>query len=142
MDDLLDYFLKWFIPFLCAGLFGLLIKPLIDTFKQGHLVGKQEEWNQLSSELKEEISAKITTEIAGLRQELGEKTDGIRDAILDIHLEKLIQDSINYIEKGMITTRELEDYQERYETYKKLGGNGHLDAWRPKVLSLPTIKDE
>lgn len=105
-------------------------------------MGKQEEWNQLSSELKEEISDKITTEIAGLRQELGEKTDGIRDAILDIHLEKLIQDSINYIEKGMITTRELEDYQERYETYKKLGGNGHLDAWRPKVLSLPTIKDE
>lgn len=97
MNELWDYFLKWFIPFACAGLFALLVKPVIETFKQGHKIEKQEEWNNLSVKLKTELSATITSQIGVLQKELADKTNGIREAILNIHLDRLIGESILYI---------------------------------------------
>lgn len=95
--------------------------------------------------LRSEISEKttgISNEVSSLRTEMAENTDGIRDAILDMHLGRLIADSKKYIIRGAISASELDDYQKKYQTYKALGGNGHMDPWYPKVISLPIIEDD
>lgn len=95
----------------------------------------------MSKELKKDIAHTISEEVNSLHKEIANKTDGIRDAILVIHLERLISESKKYIAKGSITTSELEDYQEKYKTYVNLGGNGHMDPWYPKVMALPIISE-
>jgi hypothetical protein len=44
--NLLDYFLKWFIPFACAGLFAITIKPLIEIIKYGNSNKRKEEFHR------------------------------------------------------------------------------------------------
>jgi len=44
--DLLEYFLKWFIPFACAGLFAVCVKPLIDAIKRGKRSARDEEFKR------------------------------------------------------------------------------------------------
>lgn len=77
-----------------------------------------------------------------LQKELADKTNGIREAILNIHLDRLIGESIIYLERGSITAAELKDYQNKYNVYIELGGNGHMDPWYPKVCKLPVIKED
>lgn len=60
-------------------------------------------------------------------------TDGVRDA----HLQNLISTCETYIRRGYITSTELDVYQSRYNLYKKLGGNGHMEPWDAKIKALP-----
>ena len=66
-----------------------------------------------------------------------ENTRGIRKAILSSHLRELIVDGKNYLQQHYITPEQLADYNERFVTYKDLGGNGHVDPWIIKIRELP-----
>lgn len=168
--ELIDYFLKWFIPFLSAGLFGLLITPLIKDYKSGRKVREQRQWNEQAAELKtlfeksigryqelqsyiesvEQVSnqedillrKQLTETKEVLIREIQNRTAGMREALLSIHLNNLIRDSIRYIEQGWVSAGDLQDYNERYITYRELGGNGHMDPWYPKVKRLPNLPPE
>lgn len=165
--DLIDYFLKWFIPFACAGLFALLVKPLFQTWILGRKTQAKREWDDQAKDLKDLLGSAIQehNEIKehlekvvekskkvdqGLREDLDdvssklateikESTAGVRNAVMAIHLRNLITDSKTYIERGWISIDEWENYNSRYDTYKELGGNGHMDPWYPKVKALPNL---
>lgn len=42
--------------------------------------------------------------------------------------------------RGKITIDQLTDYNERYSTYKALGGNGHADIWVSKIRELNIVQ--
>jgi len=44
-QQVFDYFLKWFIPFLCAGLFSAIFMPLRNKLKKGQEVTDQAKWD-------------------------------------------------------------------------------------------------
>ena len=147
---LFDYVLKWLIPFACAGLFAWIIKPLLEDFSRGRKVRTQQQWDECSSELKKEIicvqveskeaDSKLREDLQVLHKELSkeiqENTAGMRAAALAIHLRNLITDSKFYLDRGWISLEEWEEYNERYQTYIELGGNGHMQPWYPRVEKL------
>lgn len=163
--DLLDYFLKWLIPFTCAGLFSLLAKPLIKNYTEGRKAITTKIWNENSSAMQKQIDAlvkqqnELKEKIQQIEQnskdqevrlkmqiqetedrllaEIRENTTGIRGALLTIHLHNLITDSKMYFKRGYITLDEWADYNHRYDTYKLLGGNGHMEPWYEKIGQLP-----
>lgn len=53
--DLFDYFLKWFIPFACAGLFGAIIVPIWNRYKFGRDAELKAKWNVYAQETKNDI---------------------------------------------------------------------------------------
>ena len=61
----------------------------------------------------------------------------IQQGVQDAHLQNLIATCQIYIKRGYITTAEFETYQSRYQLYKDLGGNGHMEPWNAKICALP-----
>ena len=154
--DLLDYFLKWLIPFVCAGLFGAVIAPIWHRYKTGRNTESKQQWDSYATGMKTEIEdikkeseekdalleTKITEVQTTLLQKIEENTAGIRQAILQSHLRELIIDGKMYIKNKYITLEQLADYNERFLTYKSLGGNGHVDPWIKKIRELPNEPPE
>lgn len=149
--DLFDYFLKWFIPFACAGLFGAIIVPIWNRYKCGRDAELKAKWNVYAQETKNDIEAfkneskkkdieleqKILNVQTTLVDKIEQNTAGIRQAILQSHLRELIIDGKMYLKNEYITLEQLADYEERFLTYKSLGGNGHVDPWIAKIRQLP-----
>lgn len=154
--DLLEYVLKWLVPFVCAGLFSLLIIPLWNRYKVGKHVQLQKEWNECATGMKQDIETfkeeskqkdsqlekKIDTVQTTLLAKIEENTAGIRQAILQSHLRELIIDGKMYLKQGYIGLEQLADYNERFLVYKSLGGNGHVDPWIKKIRELPNSLPE
>ena len=137
--DLLEYFLKWLIPFVCAGGFSLFIIPFINKYKAGK---KVEEIKKESEEKDKELEKQILSVQETLLSKIEENTAGIRAAILQSHLRELIIDGKMYINQKYITLEQLADYNERFLVYKSLGGNGHVDPWIKKIRELPNEPPE
>lgn len=149
--DLLDYFLKWAVPFLCAGVFTVVIIPLWNRYKTGKDAELQKKWDECSTGMKNDIEKfksetkntessleqKITDVQNTLLAKIEENTSGIRQAILQSHLRELIIDGKMYLKAGYITLDQLADYNERFLVYKSLGGNGHVDPWIEKIRKMP-----
>lgn len=154
--DLFEYFLKWFIPFLCSGLFAAIVIPVWNRYKHGRDAELKDKWNHYATEMKNDIDAfkvatkqkdveleqKIVNVQTTLLQKIEENTAGIRQAILQSHLRELIIDGKMYLKQGYITLDQLADYNERVLTYKSLGGNGHADPWITKIRNLPNDPPE
>lgn len=70
-------------------------------------------------------------------KKINESIELIQDGVKDAHLQNLIATCEVYIKRGYITATELEAYQSRYNLYKKLGGNGHMDPWDKAIKALP-----
>lgn len=154
--DLLEYVLKWLVPFMCAGLFSLLIIPLWNRYKVGKHAELQKEWNECATGMKQDIETfkeeskqkdsqlekKIDTVQTTLLSKIEENTAGIRQAILQSHLRELIIDGKMYLKQGYIGLEQLADYNERFLVYKSLGGNGHVDPWIKKIRELPNDPPE
>lgn len=51
ISSVLDYVIKWAVPFICAGLFASTIKPLFNTFLIGHHRNAQAEWDKHASKV-------------------------------------------------------------------------------------------
>lgn len=73
-------------------------------------------------------------------EKIDENTKGIRTAMLQQQLRGLIIDGKSYLKRGKITIDQLTDYNERYSTYKALGGNGHADIWVSKIRELDIVQ--
>lgn len=154
--NLLDYFLKWFIPFACAGLFAVTLKPLIEIIKYGNSTKRKEEFHrnfvdeirpiqeQIDLLRQESQTADLKTQevIKEMHNEIKQATIGLREALLETHLRDLILDSKKYLDRGWLTADEWDQYNTRYNTYHLLGGNGHMDPWYPKVKQLPIRSEE
>lgn len=144
--NILEYVIKWAVPFCCAGAFSLLVTPLVKTFKSGKKVQDQEELEAHLAESKviqnmqakeERLESKIDYLQDNVLNKIEENTRGIRKAILSSHLRELIVDGKSYLKQHYITPEQLADYNERFVTYKDLGGNGHVDPWIVKIRELP-----
>lgn len=144
--NILEYVIKWAVPFCCAGAFSLLVTPLVKTFKSGKKVQDQEELETHLAESKviqnmqakeERLESKIDYLQDNVLNKIEENTRGIRKAILSSHLRELIVDGKSYLKQHYITPEQLADYNERFVTYKDLGGNGHVDPWIVKIRELP-----
>lgn len=61
----------------------------------------------------------------------------IQEGVRDAHLQNLIATCETYIKRGYITSTELDAYQSRFNLYKKLGGNGHMEPWDSAIKRLP-----
>ena len=149
-QQVFDYFLKWFIPFLCAGLFSAIFIPLRNKLKKGQEVTDQTEWDNHAQAIQQQIdNLKNETQLLSKRidflqkdviEKIDENTKGIRVAMLQQQLRGLIIDGKSYLRRGKITIDQLTDYNERYSTYKALGGNGHADIWVSKIRELNIVQ--
>ena len=63
----------------------------------------------------------------------------MREAILSSHYSSLLDRSKRYVQQGHLTADELDELEDNYEIYKKLGGNGHMALWMHKVRELKVI---
>lgn len=156
LETLFDYFLKWLIPFACAGLFTIAVVPLVSKYKMGKEKVAQEVWNAHAKELKQEVeqfkseqsqkNAELEQQICAVEENLmskiEENTSGVREAVLAMHLQTLITKSKQFITQKYISVDDLENYDEQVEVYKKLGGNGQLTPWASKVQKLPNEPPE
>ena len=126
-------------------------EELWNRYKVGKHAELQREWNECATGMKQDIETfkeeskkkdsqlekKIDLVQTTLLTKIEENTAGIRQAILQSHLRELIIDGKMYLKQEYITLEQLADYEERYLTYKSLGGNGHVDPWIAKIRQLP-----
>jgi hypothetical protein len=63
--------------------------------------------------------------------------DPLRDATLSSHYDALLEKCKYFVKQGSISVDELELLERDYETYKSLGGNGHMEVWMTKIRKLP-----
>lgn len=69
--------------------------------------------------------------------------DELREGVLSSHYNMLLKKAMLYVEQGWISVDALDNFEEEYEVYKHLHGNGHMDKWVKKVRALPNkIKGE
>lgn len=67
--------------------------------------------------------------------------DVLREGILSAHYNALKDKCIMHINASHISIYELENIEEEFTLYKKLGGNGHMDALISKVRRLKTTQE-
>lgn len=149
-QQVFDYFLKWLIPFVCAGLFTLIIVPFWNKYKKGKAVTDQSEWDEHSKSIQRQIdNLHAETQLLSKRldflqkdviEKIDENTKGIREAMIQQQLRGLIIDGKTYLRHQKITIDQLADYNDRFATYKRLGGNGHADVWVQKIRELPVVQ--
>lgn len=92
------------------------------------------------------VGAGIMAIVLAALQRYWRKKDGKDDALIAIvdAQKVIIVDRVRdltqrYIEDGGITLEEKETVQEFFITYRRLGGNGHLDAAMAIINNLPVI---
>lgn len=149
-QQIFDYFLKWLIPFLCAGLFSLIVIPFWNKYKKGKDLSDQGEWDKHAKSIQRQID-NLQAEMQLLQkrvdflqkdviEKIDENTKGIREAMIQQQLRALIIDGKTYLRHNKITIDQLTDYNDRYATYKRLGGNGHADIWVQKIRELQVVQ--
>ncbi len=55
---------------------------------------------------------------------------------------KLLELYYKYKEKGYITSDELDDWENQYQSYHELGQNGIMDSRREELLAMPNKLDD
>ena len=162
---------KWLIPFICAGIIGLLTAQLVKPWKKGTEQTEQEKWEVHAgrSPIQKDISCckqklqeienetkhaddKILLKLNNIETSMEtiniklekqeEEMDNVRQGVLDAHLQNLIETCKGYIEKGWCTPLEFDHYNTRLEVYHRLGGNGHMDNWNQLMQKLPKWNEE
>lgn len=148
--DIIEYILKWLIPFVCAGVFTLVVVPQWNKFKKGNDIVEQANWDNHASAIQEQIDLlkekdkMLEDKINYIQNDLMVKLQAditvIKESMKQNQLRDLIVDGKRYLSHGEITIDQLTNYNERFQVYKSLGGNGHADMWVKKVRELP-IRD-
>lgn len=77
-------------------------------------------------------------ETKAYRETTEKQIELIQDGVRDVHLQNLIHTCEKFIKRGYITPEEREIYNQRYNLYKALGGNGHMEPWNNKMIALPS----
>lgn len=92
-----------------------------------------------------EVLTAVTTGLAGYLVWLAQKTYTNKSASARA-LKALLRAEIrerhrHYVERGWITTHELDEFIDMYNAYKELGGNGTVEKMYQTVISLPIKED-
>ena len=77
--------------------------------------------------------------IAELEQKIMTILIPMQKATLSSHYDTLLSKCKKYIQRGSISVDELDLLEKDYETYKSLGGNGHMEMWMTRVRALPIV---
>lgn len=121
----------------------MLNSSLPKTFCENNLKEYKEQSDAKDDEILKSIKELTKTvndnnlDAVKYHQKIDEQMESLRLGVLDAHLQNLISTCEVYIRRGYITLDEYKAYSERYETYKKLGGNGHMKHWNELIESLP-----
>lgn len=95
------------------------------------------QWRESAHKKKEEQEWKERMEEAIERLErLTQKTDEYREAIKIVLRGTLKQKAALYLERGVISSDELDAFHIEYEKYRELGGNGVAEALAKQVDKL------
>lgn len=144
-----EYFMKWLFGIGGAGLTALLTY-IWNKIKKGYSLIKEEDKEEFLKEVNDRISEdegkmkKIKEDNEKADQKINNKINSVvdildllKEGILSLHLDSLINECKYYIGQGWIPLDALERFEEKYSLYKKLGGNGHMEPWAKKVRKLP-----
>lgn len=85
-------------------------------------------------------SSLLNTLITSLIAFIGGKT-GIVKAVQLILLDTVKRSGKEHLLQGNITMEELKEFNEKYEAYKALKGNGYAETIHKKVNSLPIVEE-
>ena len=136
MEQFNEFWRQWIFTGLGAIVSGLCV----------YLWGKFKKGADLCSEYNKEEFLKDTNkkieDIYNTLAQITDTIDALREGVLSSHFNALRKESIRYIERGYIYPDELQLYEEELGTYVRLGGNGHMDGWKAKVMTLPNQKIE
>ena len=66
-----------------------------------------------------------------------EEHEVLKEGLVAILHDRLIQSGIYFLNKGEITVMELDNFNSMYEAYSKLGGNGTGTEIHERVNELP-----
>ena len=141
-----EYWVKWALGILGAAATGLItylwsrIKKDAKYVKAGR---EQEVFKNVYEEIDElrETTLGEYTVLNNKIEILLSSLDILREGILSAHYNALKDKCIMYINAGHISIYELENIEEEFTLYKKLGGNGHMDALIEKVRKLKTTQE-
>ena len=92
-----------------------------------------------------EVLTAVTTGLAGYLVWLAQKTYTNKSASARA-LKALLRGEIreryhHYMERGWITTHELDEFIDMFNAYKELGGNGTVEKMHQAVINLPIKED-
>lgn len=141
-----EYWVKWALGILGAAATGLIaylwsrIKKDATYVKAGR---EQEVFKNVYDEI-DELRETTLGEYTALNDKIEillSSLDVLREGILSAHYNALKDKCIMYINAGHISIYELENIEEEFTLYKKLGGNGHMDALIAKVRKLKTTQE-
>lgn len=139
------FLLKWGFELFIAALtaIGLYFRKEIFEFLEYKKKNKKEAYlkevygkiNQVTqTSIKED--KKLHEKIDNMEKNIMEILNPLKDAMLSFHLDSLILRCQEFVLQGWITIDDLERIESDYQTYKSLGGNGHMDAWMKRVRTL------
>lgn len=127
---MLEFLRQWLYTGIGACATGIIFF-FWNRFKRGHALIVEDEKRIFLGETNRKIE-KINDTLESITTTI----EALREGVLSSHFNALREKSIKYIKQGYVYPDELQVYQEELDTYKKLGGNGHMTPWATKVLQL------
>lgn len=73
-------------------------------------------------------------------QKIKKENEAIRGGVLALLRTSMIKTYIDYKEKGYVPIFARDAFDDTYEKYHALGGNGVIDDIRDKLFELPAVK--
>ena len=71
-----------------------------------------------------------------------EEYDALKDGILAILRDRIIQADVNFTERGVARISQKDNVQLMYNAYHKLGGNGIVTHSYEHIMSMPIASEE
>ena len=109
------------------------IKDAIDK------IAKQNEEQYAMIAFQNDKISSLSDDIKALREQGSQNSQADRDILRDAML-RIYHNC--YEVKGWISVNDLESFQNMFESYTALHGNGMIPSVREKIMSLPTIPPE
>lgn len=137
-----EFWMKWLLAGLGAIATSIIVALWARIKKDAKYVKagrEQEVFKNVYDEINElrEITLGEYTDLNDKVEAVIQNLDVLREGILSAHYNALKEKCTRQINARHISIYELEIIEEEYTLYKKLGGNGHMEALMVKVRSLP-----
>lgn len=85
-------------------------------------------------------SGALTSLITGLLQQKNKKREDlttVKQALSHLLLSQINHHAGQYLQQGYLSMEQLEEFNDLYNTYKALGGNGYAEILKAQVTALP-----
>lgn len=163
METVTAYWIKWACA-IVAGLLAIFFKKICKVFKDSAEYFKAKNKKAYLQEIDTKIEryhTEVNEKIEEYHSEVEEfknislgadqdhddkmekilsAIDELRQGVLSSHFNMLLNKAMSFVNAEWISVEDLEIFEEEYEVYKHLHGNGHMDSWVKKVRALPNKK--